>query len=175
MPIAMLQVVLLLALVAPTDAQSPKESGHAKLLRATWLEPGEAHTIDPHGTITTNERPMRIVTNIPQADDLKGDLTMTFVVEFDTTTGTKAPLLFTQRSSILTITPSPEDLKDDVIQPSAIDGTTAKVRVDVTAHGARLTGLKPVYFEQVKVWMPGQKKKQQVLEWTWKPYGKHVP
>jgi len=170
--LAMLQLAPL-PLVGSSDATATDPPVIAKMVRAEWQTPDAAHTIEPHGTITTMSRPTSVTTNLPPDEDLKGDLTMRIVVEFDTTKSNKAPIKFRQRSGMLTITPLPEDIKDDVIQPSAIDGNTAKVRIDVTADGVRLRFLKKVYYEQVNVGLPGQKKKQQTMQWTWKPSEQH--
>jgi hypothetical protein len=171
--------VALLTLAAVTLAprtstsETSKTNGVATMKRAVWLAPDETHVVEGLGTITTLPYPSMAVTNLPAGENIKDDLSMTFAVTLDTTTGTRAPFVLRERSGILTITPLPEDVKDHVIQPSAIDGTTATVRIKVTAHGARLALIQKVYYEAVQVWLPGQKKHAAALQWTWKPAGLH--
>ncbi len=175
LPLMLLTMVQVtpLSLVGSSEAKDAAPTGNAKMVRATWQSPDKAHVIVGTGTITRLERPTLAITNLPPDEDLKTDLTMRVVVELDTSTGTRAPINLKQRSGMLTMTPLPEDLKDDIIQPSAIDGTTAKVRIDITADQVRLRFLKSVYYEQVKITLPAQNKKQQSMDWTWKPFGKH--
>jgi hypothetical protein len=171
-------VVALLALAALTLAprtstgETSKTSGVATMKRGAWLAPDQTHVI-AGDTITTLPYPSMAVTNLPASADIKDDVSMTFAVTLDTSTGTRVPFVFRERSGILTITPLPEDVKDQVVQPSAIDGTTATVRIKVTAHGARLALIQKVYYEAVQVWLPGQKKHAAALQWTWKPAGQH--
>ena len=172
-----LRLLLLAALLlAPfgtlADARDD-DSTQARMTKGRWQDPGPEHTIEPHGTITERAYPKYMVTKLPPAEDLTEDLPMTVILHFDVSKGTDAPLSFTQRSGILTITPNPEDLKDNVIQPSAIDGDKAKVRIDVSAHAKRLNFIKPVYFEQLAFWLQGDGKRRAILDWTWKPNGKH--
>jgi hypothetical protein len=159
-----------LATVALAGASGIARAELAKLGTARWLAPDASHTVKPYGPITTLVSPLRAVTTLPPPAEIPDDLSLVLEVTLDTSTGVDAPLIFSTRSGILQPQP-PQGIKDGKIQPSAIDGTTATVRVQVKTNAAKLRILQPVYYEVVTIVLRGRGSRS--LRWTFKPWGKH--